>query len=144
MCSWQGEEHWEGRKKERERGLLGAEDGFCLTWSNVTHLPLPTRLSTAHFNAYWLPLSLSMATHTISPFPFWIAILAFILLQTPSKFSRYYYWCIPIEAVDFPLVFPLQKKENQAWAIENSPVPWGGSRMLSTLEPFLTPRGKED
>ncbi|GER41753.1 protein kinase family protein [Striga asiatica] len=37
---------------------------LSLTWRRVTLLPLPSRLSTAHFNAAWLPLSLSIATTT--------------------------------------------------------------------------------
>lgn len=72
-----------GRERESERILLAtAIDVFCLTWMRVTRLPLLRRLSTAHFNAAWLPLSLSIATATISSFlsplfPFWLIISCF-------------------------------------------------------------------
>lgn len=40
----------------------GVPDGFTLTWIKIIVCPLAKRLSTAHFRATWLPLSLSMAT----------------------------------------------------------------------------------
>lgn len=43
------------------------EAGLCLTWMRVTVWPLERRLSTAHLRAYWLLLSLSIATVTASP-----------------------------------------------------------------------------
>lgn len=41
------------------------EADFILTWIRTTVTPLVRRWSMAHFNAFWLPLSLSIATATI-------------------------------------------------------------------------------
>lgn len=63
---------------QRERERVRGKEFLSLTWRRVTLLPLPKRWSTAHFNAAWLPLSLSMATATVScffsPFPLWLVI----------------------------------------------------------------------
>lgn len=60
------------KNKNQDEGLafvlLGVEmeDDFVLTWRRVKACPLTRRLSTAHFMAYWLALSLSIATATDS------------------------------------------------------------------------------
>jgi hypothetical protein len=60
---------------QREKKLLVTnddddddEDDLLKTWIRTTVWPLERRFSIVHFNAFWLPLSLSTATAT-NPFP---------------------------------------------------------------------------
>ena len=55
----------ETKKKELHEAL---EVPLWTTWIKTTVWPLERRFSAAHFRAFWLPLSLSIATAT-SPFP---------------------------------------------------------------------------
>ena len=58
---------------QREKKLLVTnddddDDDLLKTWIRTTVWPLERRFSIVHFNAFWLPLSLSTATAT-NPFP---------------------------------------------------------------------------
>lgn len=70
------------------------EDGFCLTWRRVTTWPLLRSRSIVHFKAYWLHLSLSIATATSF---FWAPPFAiFSLMSYSTNCDRFLccYWCV--------------------------------------------------
>lgn len=78
------------QKKIKKKPALGRElEGLSLTWRRVTVLPLPRRLSTAHFNAYWLPLSLSIATTVAFSSPFFSPLLLFWLIIIISEKNQF-------------------------------------------------------
>lgn len=83
---------YSSRKKERELLERASEEeeekgdppGFTFTWINSMVWPRTRRLSTVHFKAFWLDLSLSIAT-PISLFIGFILVPASFILKSQSK-----------------------------------------------------------